>query len=221
MSVTFPGTKSTQGSDEHCLRKRGIMSAKSDTFSIYRLAGLAALFSGILQLTYLIFDVLLTGVIANLSVENALGRILMVAWSLLLIPTVTGLMVWLQQRRILLPLLYSVLGVLSLLMWAYGAATGRLSPTLQASSLLLASIWWMGIGAEMSERRKYLGAYTFFVGVAALLEIMVAFIEPFSRVTWLGELRLPVVLVWSLWIGLELLLNPPERQPNNAHEPAY
>jgi hypothetical protein len=197
------------------------MSVKSDTLSIYRLAGLAALFSGILQLTYLIIDVFLTGVISNLSVENALGRILMVAWSLLLIPTVICLMTWLQRRRILLPLLYSVFGVLSLLLWAYGAATGRLSPTLQTSSLLLASVWWMGIGTEMSERRKYLGTYTFFVGVAALLEIMVAFIEPFSLVTWLGELRLPVVLVWSLWMGLELWFRPPERQVDNAREPAY
>jgi hypothetical protein len=197
------------------------MSVKRDTRSIYPIAGLAAFFSGILQLAYLIIEVFLTGMIANLPLEIALGRILMVAWSLLLIPTATCLMVWLQRRRILLPLLYSVLGILSLLMWAYGAATGRLSPTLQTSSLLLASVWWMGIGAEMSERRKYLGAFTFFVGVAALLETMVAFLEPFSRVTWLGELRLPVVLVWSLWMGLELLFRPPEPQPDNARKPAY
>lgn len=200
------------------------MSTQSDTNSIYRLAGLAAVLSGALQSAYLVINVAFAGgSIGSLPTETgfqSLGRILMVAWSLLLIPTAISLMAWLQRERILLPLLYSVLGVISLLMWAYGAATHRLSPTLQASSLLLASVWWMGTGTEMTEQRKLLGAFTFFVGVAALLEIMVANIEPFGRFTWLGELRLPLVLVWSLWMGFELLLRPPDRQPNNAREPA-
>lgn len=200
------------------------MSAPRDTYSLYRLSGLAALLSGALQLAYLIINARLeTGTIGGLPVEPGyqnLERTLMVTWSILLIPTATSLMAWLQRDRILLPLLYSVLGVISLLMWAYATATHRLNPTLQASSLLLASVWWMGIGTEMSEQRKLLGAFTFFVGVAALLEIMVANVEPFGRFTWLGELRLPLVLVWSVWMGFELLLRLPDRQTNDAREPA-
>jgi hypothetical protein len=75
--------------------------------------------------------------------------------------------------------------------------------------MILASVWWLGIGLALRRERAILGLVTIVVGIAALLDAVgrIFGIEAIYQVGVGGIFIL--VPAWAAWCGIELLRWPP------------
>jgi hypothetical protein len=135
-----------------------------------------------------------------------LGQLLEVSWNLLLIPAALVLREWLRPKSPNLMLLYTVCGVASLLYWAYGGATQGITPILEVSYLLLSGVWWLGVGLVLRSERRALSTFTVILGLFALLDGVLSFLEPLPFYVYLTATpKLPLSIIWDFWIGVVLL----------------
>jgi hypothetical protein len=179
-----------------------------------RLAGVVGLVAGGLQVALFFGD----GVGAS---EAALVG----AWNVLQLPVAVALWAWLGPRSREVVNIATACGVGSLILWAASAITPSLAP-LEAVWIGLSAVWYVGIGTAARTERRFLGALTLVVGLAAIGDAIVTVPEmlgnPLPDVLFmaLGGWKIPLALVWSLVVGAELAIRPPAR-PAGAPDPFH
>ena len=186
-------------------------SSVADLRKTYRIAGFAALTAGAAWICWAIVNGA-TGGLLDSSPEAAglrvakLGQLLTIGWNLLLVPA--SLVLWkrVQQRDPDRILLYTVCGILSLCLWAIGAAARISSPMLEVCYLLFSGCWWVGIGNALRKGHTIFGTFTIIVGIFALLDATLSFFEPMPFYIYaLASPKLPLGIVWDFWLGYFLL----------------
>lgn len=124
---------------------------------------------------------------------------------LLLLPGVALLASWLSRGRTALVLAASAAGALSLVLWSLGGVVVPWS--WEWTWLALSSAWWLGIWQDLHRERPRLGSFTLVLGLFAALDALATVFYdhiPF----WLfavGGLKIPLSLVWQIWLGIDLL----------------
>lgn len=188
-----------------------------------RIAGVAAIVAGVAMVLWAVINVVTyggldVGVPAVSTRLVKLGQLLEVSWNLLLIPAALVLWKWLQPKSPGLMLLYTVCGVASLLYWAYGSATQGITPILEVSYLLLSGVWWLGVGLVLRGERRALGTFTVILGLFALLDGVLSFLEPLPFYVYLTAApKLPLSTIWDFWIGVVLMSRLTARiQPSSS-----
>lgn len=180
-----------------------------------RLAGVAALAAGIAWVTWAVLNArshggLDVGVPAVTERLARAGQLLMAAWNVLLIPAALAL----QQRadgRTERARLATVCGIASLLFWAFGGATHRITPALEVTYLALSGVWWCGIGAAMRPSTRWFGALTFVLGLFALWDAALTALEPVPFSLYLtASPKLPLSILWDFALAY-ILLRPARR----------
>jgi hypothetical protein len=168
-----------------------------------RLAGLAAILAGVVQLALFLAD------------GAGLGeRPLIAAWNLLLIPVAVVLLGWLAPRAPIIVGAASAAGLASLLLWAASA----IWPGLELPELGwigASAVWWVAIGMVLRTQRNLLGLLTMAVGIASIGDFLVTLPEsagsPLPSVAFMliGGWKLPLAVVWSIAVGASLAAVPP------------
>jgi hypothetical protein len=197
-------------------------SSVADLRKTYLIAGVAALMAGAAWICWAIINGA-TGGLLDSSPETAglrvakLGQLLIIGWNLLLVPAALVLWKRVQQRDPDRILLYTVYGILSLCLWAIGAAARINSPMLEVCYLLLSAVWWIGIGNAIRRRHRIFGTFTIVLGIFALLDATLSFFEPMPFYIYvLASPKLPLGIVWDFWLGYFLLTSFDESQIDKA-----
>ncbi len=73
---------------------------------------------------------------------------------------------------------------------------------------LLATVWWMGIGAFLKSERRVLGWVTIVLGGIMLLAWIGGVIDVENLVSIAVPIYLVLAPIWALWLGIELLRMP-------------
>lgn len=174
-------------------------------------AGIAAIFAGLSWLSWAILNAAtrgqmeVAGPAVSLSVIR-LGELLTVNWNLCLIPGALLLLQWLRDEAPNLMLIFTVLGVISLTFWAYGGATRGITASLEMTYILLSGVWWLGTGFLLRLRRRAFGVFTIILGVLAVFDAFVSFLEPAPLYLLApAGLKNPLSTLWSFWLGVILL----------------
>lgn len=178
-------------------------SEDKDELAARRIAGVTAIFSAMTQVSWAVLNgVTQGGLDTGLANPEAIrtGQVLLISWNLLLLPVALFLGGWLRPRSPYLVVLYTVCGIMSLLLWAIT------SPVMEFSWILLSAVWWLGIGFVLRSERKVPGIFTIVVGIAALLDGIITLFSLPPPLFYLGAFKLPFSLIWSVWIGIMLLL---------------
>jgi len=180
-----------------------------------RVAGVTAILSGVAQVSWAVLNGVTQGGLDSGGASPQvvrIGQILLISWNLLLLPVALFLGSWLRTKSPYLVVLYTVCGIASLLLWAFD------SPMMEFSWILLSAVWWVGIGFVLRSELRVLGIFTIVVGIAALLDGIIAlFIIP-PPLFYLGALKIPFSLIWNVWIGIMLLL-PVQRKVSHLELP--
>jgi len=143
-------------------------SSVADLRNTYRIAGFAALMAGAAWVCWAIVNGVSGGLLDS-SPETAglrlakLGQLLTIGWNLLLVPAALVLWKRIQQKDPDRILLYTVCGILSLCLWAIGAAARINSPMLEVCYLFLSGVWWIGIGNALRKAHNVFGTFTIIV----------------------------------------------------------
>lgn len=128
---------------------------------------------------------------------------LIVAANLLLVPLALYLVAWLSPLGRALAVAAGTCGVLSLLLWA--AAPLLELWRLEAVWIALAAAWWLGTAPLLMKLRRRLGMMTAIAGVAAVLDLPGTAIDSFPYWALLGAWKLPLSLLWTIWLAVDLL----------------
>ncbi len=174
---------------------------KRDAIRDRRIAGITAIAAGIAQVAY--FVLYNRGLISNQG-----EALFIVSWNLALIPT--ALLLWqrLHAHSPYLTALYTMYGLMSLLLWASSSAMHAITLIVEATYIFLSAVWWLGIGSLLRPERTSLGIFTMVVGLFAFIDATASVFESVSLLFALGGLKLPLALVWNFWIGTDLLMRP-------------
>jgi hypothetical protein len=181
-----------------------------------RVAGMTAILSGAAQVSWAMLNGVTQGGLDSGGASPQvvrIGQILLISWNLLLLPVALFLGTWLRTKSPYLVVLYTVCGIASFLLWALN------SPVMEFSWILLSAAWWAGIGFVLRSELRVLGIFTIVVGIAALLDGMVTLLDLPLPFLALGALKLPLSLIWDVWIGILLLL-PVKRKVSHLEPPA-
>lgn len=181
-----------------------------------RVAGMTAILSGAAQVSWAMLNGVTQGGLDSGGASPQvvrIGQILLISWNLLLLPVALFLGTWLRTKSPYLVVLYTVCGIASFLLWALN------SPVMEFSWILLSAVWWAGIGFVLRSELRVLGIFTIVVGIAALLDGMVTLLDLPLPFLALGALKLPLSLIWDVWIGILLLL-PVKRKVSHLEPPA-
>lgn len=181
-----------------------------------RVAGVTAILSGTAQVGWAMLNGVTQGGLDSGGASPQvvrIGQILLISWNLLLLPVALFLGTWLRTKSPYLVVLYTVCGIASFLLWALN------SPVMEFSWILLSAVWWVGIGFILRSEFRVLGIFTIVVGIAALLDGMVTLLDLPLPFLALGALKLPLSLIWDVWIGILLLL-PVKRKVSHLEPPA-
>jgi len=186
---------------------------QTDCETFRKIAGISAILAGTAWLVWIILNSLTNGELddggAAISLRLAkFGQLLMIAWNLLLLPAAIFFGNRLYPKGANPALFLTICGIASQMFWAYGSATRGITPMLEVTYLLLSGIWWLGIGSMLRGSWKMTGNFTVGVGVFALLDAVLSFLEPVPF--WIYALaapKLPLAIVWNFWIGVFLLRN--------------
>lgn len=131
---------------------------------------------------------------------------LVAAHALLLLPALVVLTVRLARDRPDRAWFGAAAGTGGLLLWTVVAL--RDGPwSLEWVWLGLTAVWWLAHGFVLVVERRGLGNLTMGLGVAAVLDALVTSLAreiPFWAIALLGAWKLPLELIWTVWLGLEL-----------------
>ncbi len=97
-------------------------------------------------------------------------------------------------------------GVGSLGLWSYAVVWDHFE--LEVGWIILAAGWWLGAGVLLRTMRPRLGTFTVVLGIAAVLDAIVSGLGdklPFLVFALFGGWKLPLALVWTVWLGIVLL----------------
>ena len=155
------------------------------------MAGGFALASGIAYIAYLLVGV---------QFRDAC----ITAWNLLIIPTALHLGARLGAHGALISLASAAAGVAASLLWAFAHDVPRLEPWW----IGLAAAWWLGAGWLLRAERRALGLFTLVLGISAAVDFVLTAINAPMPIYALGGFKIPLTIVWSLWIGVALLRDP-------------
>ena len=125
------------------------------------------------------------------------------AWNLLIIPTALYLGVRLAPHGALLSAASTTAGVTASLLWAFYHRV----PSLEPWWIGLAAIWWLGLGWLLRTERRTLGLFTFLLGVSAAVDFVLTALNAPMPIYALGGFKIPLTIIWSLWLGIALLRN--------------
>lgn len=181
----------------------------SDDVGAARLAGATAILAGLAMVGWSAANWMTHGALDSGDPQlGALalrtGKLLNVAWNLLLLPTALVLWTRLRGLRQQPLLLYTVAGAGSLFLWALGSAT-QITPLLEVTYLFLAGVWWAGVGGVLRREARALGTFTVILGAFSLWDAILTFLDvPFTLYLTAAP-KLPLSLVWDFWIGIYLL----------------
>lgn len=141
---------------------------------------------------------------ANPALHGLEGR-LIVAQNLLLIPPAVYLAARLAAVNRLAAWTAGACGVASLLLWA--AAPIFVLWSLEHVWIALSAAWWLATGWLLVCVRRRFGIFTVVLGVAAALDAAVTAAPglPFLAFAAPGAWKLPLSLVWVIWLTIELL----------------
>jgi len=178
---------------------------QNDSRISVRIAGVSSILAGVCWLVWISVN--------GEAMEDSpritkLSQLMMAGWNLLLVPA--AIVLW-QRLRAPTPesiFLYTICGIASLSFWAYGGATQGITPALEIVYLFLSGVWWIGIGNSLTKQQKALGMFTLILGFFALLDAVLSFFEPMPFYIYvLAAPKLPLSIIWDLWIGVSLLRN--------------
>jgi hypothetical protein len=181
----------------------------SDDPQATRLAGATAILAGLTMVVWGAVNTATNGAfdsgyaqLGTLFIRT--GKAMIVAWNLLLLPT--ALLLWsrLRERRPEAMLLYTVAGVGSLFLWALGAAT-EITPLLEVTYLVLAGVWWCGVGAAYRAYARALAIFTLILGVFSLWDAALTFLDVPFMLYMTAAAKLPLSIAWDFWMGIHLL----------------
>ena len=187
----------------------------TDELVARRVAGVTAIVSGVAQVSWAVLNGVTQGGLdsGGASPQGVrIGQILLISWNLLLLPVALFLGTWLRSKSPSLVVLYPVCGIASLLLWALN------SPGMEFSWILLSAVWWGGIGFVLRSELRVLGLFTIVVGIAALLDGIIALFIIAPPLFYLGAVKIPFSLLWNVWIGMMLLL-PVKRKVSHLELP--
>lgn len=130
---------------------------------------------------------------------------LVVAANLLLVPPALFLIAWLSSLHRALAVAAGACGVPSLLLWA--AAPLFNLWRFEWVWIGLSAVWWLGTAPLLMKVRRRLGILTAIVGVAAALDAVATAIPeiPFPASALVGAWKLPLSLIWIVWLAVDLL----------------
>jgi hypothetical protein len=100
-------------------------------------------------------------------------------------------------------------GVAASLLWAFAYD----SPTLEPWWIGLAAAWWLGLGWLLWSEHRALGRFMLLLGVATIFDFVVTGLNAPMPIYVLGAFKLPLTVVWSLWVGLTLIRSPNSSTP--------
>lgn len=130
---------------------------------------------------------------------------LTLAWTLLLIPAVIRTHFALRPTAPAQLPIFTAAGVISPLLWAFGAAAAFI-PYLEIGYNALAAIWLLGTGAILCSRRRWLGIFALVVGAFTALDAVFGLFEPMPFALYLlAAPKLPLAALWSVTLGVALV----------------
>jgi|SRR5687767_12792127 len=126
------------------------------------------------------------------------------AWNILIIPTALSLGVRLAAHGALVSAASAAAGVAASWLWAFGHDVPELEPWW----IGLAAAWWLGLGWQLRTERPTLGLFTVLLGVSATVDFILTALNAPTPIYALGGFKIPLTIVWSLWLGVALLRYP-------------
>jgi hypothetical protein len=183
--------------------------------SVYRIAGLAALASGLAWIFWVAINLSTGGGLdTGMASPNLVtaGKFLMVAQNLLLIPTAIVLNDWMNRQNSEMSSIYTICGIVGMVFWSYTSASGTNNLVVEASYLCLFGIWWLGIGLTIRCDRRLFGWFSIIVASFAFWDsIVTATGAPF----WLfvtAAPKLPLSWIWDFVVAGMLLSRKPTKK---------
>lgn len=123
------------------------------------------------------------------------------AWNLLIIPTAIYLGARLAARAAVVSAVSTAAGVTASLLWAFAHDVPRLEPWW----IGLAAAWWLGLGWVLRTQHRTLGLFTLALAVSAAVDFVLTALNAPMPIYALGGFKIPLTIVWSLWLGFALL----------------
>lgn len=152
------------------------------------------------------------------------GALLTVAWNVLLLPAAVDLGLQFHREAPDSTRAATILGIASLLFWAYGGATQRITPALEVSYIALSAVWWLGIGVRIRRERAWFGTFTIVLGGFAAWDALLTALSPVPTALYATAApKLPLSIVWDFWLAWVLWdvwrrspsrIMPPGRAPS-------
>ena len=127
-----------------------------------------------------------------------------VAWNLAIIPAALWLGWRLRGERPVVVTLATIAGFVASLLWASSFRRAGL----EAWWIGLATAWWLGIGVGLLPARRWLGSFTFALGIAAAADFVLTVLNAPMPIYALGGFKIPMTIVWSIWVGVALVRDP-------------
>ena len=153
-----------------------------------RLAGAAAVTSGLAYVAYFLVDV---------SVRDQS----ITAWNLLIVPAALWLGLVTSRRVALVATVSTAAGAGASVLWAFAYRV----PSLEPWWIGLAAVWWLGIGWLLRADRRRLGMFTLLLGLATGVDFILTVLDAPMPIYALGGFKIPLTIVWTFWIGATLL----------------
>lgn len=126
------------------------------------------------------------------------------AWNLLIVPAALWLGVRTAPRDRGLAVASAAAGVAASVLWALASH----EPQLEVWWIGLAAAWWLSLGWLLRTDRPRLAAFTMLLGVATVVDFVVTSLDAAGPFMALGGFKIPLAVVWTLWVGWTLVREP-------------
>jgi hypothetical protein len=142
------------------------------------------------------------------STAATANSLLTAGWNLFLVPAALRLHGYTGNPKSRLIGAATIAGVLSLMLWSYGAFT-CVSHNLETIYLALGALWLLALGFKVVQKLTVFGYFTLAVGAFTALDCVFNLLEPVPfEVYLLAAPKLPLCALWSLVVGVILFRNP-------------
>ena len=185
-------------------------SSRGDVLTVpphERLAGAAAIAAGASWFAWAAINIATRGALESSPPGSAAARValaLTLGWTLLLIPAILSTHSALQPTAPRTLPIFTVAGVISPLLWAFGAGVGFV-PHLEIAYNALAAVWLLGTGPILLSRNRPLGIFAVVVGCFTALDAVFGLFEPMPFALYLlAAPKLPLAAFWSVTLGVAL-----------------